>query len=397
MTATSAQQIRNYTGPSIFSFGFRPFFLGGALIAVVMPLLMAAFMAGALDFGGHYGAIALHGHEMVYGYLSAIIAGFLLTAVPNWTGRLPIVGRGLVAIFVLWIGGRFAVVFSGVIDARLVLAIDASFLFVMSAILWREILTGKNWRNAPIGVMVTLFASGNLVWHLEYAGIAQAGLGLRWGLGIVALLLALIGGRVTPSFTRNWLAKNNKPSIEAGLSIVDKISLALIGLGVLLWIIKPTSAPTGGVLIAAALANILRLYRWGGWRTTSEPLVMILHVGYFWLVVALMFLGLAALAPSFVSPLAALHALSAGAAGVMTLAVMTRATLGHTGRPLSADRSTLVIYVLVNLGAVIRVAAPFIAIDYSLTVMLSAILWSAAFFMFAIVYGRYLILPKASG
>ncbi len=394
MTKSSAKQIRNYQGPAIFSFGFRPFFLAGALIAALTPLITAASLSGAHTGISAYGAIAWHGHELIYGYLAAVIAGFLLTAVPNWTGRLPIVGGRLAGLFLLWLAGRLAVFLSGVIGVTAAALADCAFLIVMSGVLWREILTGRNWRNAPVGVLMVLFAAGNIVWHAQWVFGAANGLGIRWGLGVIAILLALIGGRVTPSFTRNWLAKNSGATISAGVSRIDKAALVLAAGGMILWVFAPASKFSGAILIAAAVVNLLRLLRWRGLMTMREPLVAILHVGYCWLVASLLLLGIAAIAPVLMPPMAALHALTSGAAGVMTLAVMTRATRGHTGRALTADVSTSAIYVLVNLGAVIRVAAPLLPMNYGAAIALGASLWSAAFLAFAIIYGRYLITPR---
>lgn len=392
---SSAEQMRRYTGPVLFSFGFRPFFLAGACLAAALPLLTALALGGRIDLSGAYGPIAYHGHEMVYGYLAAIICGFILTAVPNWTGRLPVLGWRLAAIFALWLAGRAALFAAGSIGPVFAAMLDAPLLFVMSAFLWREIFAGKNWRNAPVCVVMTLLAIGNVIWHWNILAGRSGTFGLYWGIAVIAVLLALIGGRITPSFTRNWLVKTGRRPIEAPVSVVDKFAIGILVVAMIAWLFAPGHAATGGVLILAAGAHFYRLSRWGGWRTISEPLVVVLHVGYLWLPVSLALLGASAIAPANIAPSTALHALTAGAAGVMTLAVMTRATLGHTGRPLQADGATTLIYALVNLGAAMRIAAPLAMAHYVTMITIAAALWGSAFLLFAVVYGRYLMAPKA--
>lgn len=391
---TSAEQIRKYDGPAIFSFAFRPFFLGGALVAAVVPVLTALSLTGVVHIGGA-DPIAYHTHEMIYGFLPAVVAGFLFTAVPNWTGRLPVVGGRLIALFALWFAGRVAIALSGLIGAVAAGIIDSAFLIVVGAVIWREVMVGKNWRNAPVCVMITLFAAGNLLWHSGHVLGASQSLSVHWGLGVVSILLALIGGRITPSFTRNWLAKRGGASIAAKVTGIDKAAIGLIAVAMALWTAAPQSTITAWVLIAASLLHCVRLARWGGVRTFSEPLVSILHVGYFWLPVSLLLLGLSILAPSTIPPLSSLHALTAGAMGVMILAVMTRATRGHTGRTLSADAWTMLIYALVNLGAVLRVVAPFSPTSYTAAMLIAAVFWSGAFLLFAVIYGRYLATPHS--
>jgi len=392
--ASSAEQMRNYKGPALFSFGFRPFFLAGAIMAAITPLATALALAGAVAIEIPGGIIAWHGHEMVYGYLSAVIAGFILTAVPNWTGRLPLMGPRLVALAALWAAGRVAMLASGMVGAGAAGLIDVAFLFVLDLFLWREVIAGKNWRNAPVCVLVFFLAVGNLIWHAEIMQGSAGVFGLHFGIGVVAILLALIGGRVTPSFTRNWLAKIGKEPISVPFSMFDKLAIGALIIAISLWVFAPHLQATGLVLLVAGLMHFIRLARWRGWRAFAEPLVVILHVGYFWLAAGIALLGVSTIAPSILPAANALHALTAGAMGVMTLAVMTRATLGHTGRALRADAATIVIYALVNLGALIRVAAPLLPMPYADAMVLASFGWGGAFAVFAFVYGRYLLTPR---
>ncbi len=391
---SSAEQMRQYKGPAFFSFGFRPFFLGGALIAAITPLITAAAYSGLFTFNPPNGLIAWHAHEMIYGYVAAVIAGFILTAVPNWTGRLPINGLRLAALAGLWLAGRAAILSADLIGAPLAMVIDCGFLIVLDLLLWREVITGKNWRNIPICILIGLLGLGNILWHVGLARDGAGTFGLHWGLGVIAVLLALIGGRVTPSFTRNWLAKTSGAPFDAPFAAIDKVALGVLVAGVLAWLFAPGAALSGAILIAAGALHYIRLLRWRGWRTIAEPLVVILHLGYFWLATAIVLLGLSLLAPSLIAQSAALHALTAGAAGVMTLAVMTRATRGHAGYALEADRLTIAIYALVNIGAGLRVAASLLPVSYNIAMGFAALVWSSAFAVFAVVYGRYLVQPR---
>ncbi len=391
---SSVEQIRRYSGLALFSFGFRPFFLAGSLVAAAVPMITALARGGALEREFPAGVLAWHGHEMVYGYLSAVIAGFILTAVPNWTGRLPLMGPRLFGLFTLWLAGRLAIFAFDAIGGIAAGLIDGSFLFLLDIFLWREVAAGKNWRNAPVCILIFLLAVGNLSWHLDIGSGSDGFVGLHFGVAVIAILLALIGGRVTPSFTRTWLARSGRAQINAPFSILDKIALAALVVSLLLWLFASQHILTGIMLLIAGLLHIARLARWRGWRTFAEPLVFILHTGYLWLALSVMLLGFSVLTPSTLPVAIAIHALTAGAMGVMTLAVMTRATLGHTGRALSADTSTIVIYALVNLGAAIRLAAPFSPASYTSMIAISSVIWGGAFALFAIIYGRYLITPR---
>lgn len=386
--------MRAYRGASFFSFGFRPFFLAGAIMAAITPLATALALSGVIVIEIPGGIIAWHGHEMVYGYLSAVIAGFILTAVPNWTGRLPLLGPRLVALAALWVAGRIAMLASGMVGVGAAALIDVAFLFVLDLFLWREVIAGKNWRNAPVCALIFLLATGNLIWHAEIMRGSAGVFGLHFGIGVVAILLALIGGRVTPSFTRNWLAKTGKEPISVPFSIFDKLAIGALVIAILSWVFAPQFQATGLLLLIAGAVHFIRLARWQGWKTLAEPMVIVLHMGYFWLAAGVTLLGVSTIAPSILPAANALHALTAGAMGVMTLAVMTRATLGHTGRPLRADAATIVIYALVNLGALIRVAAPLLPMSYADAMVLASIGWSGAFALFAYVYGRYLLMSR---
>lgn len=386
---------RAYAGPALFSFGFRPFFLGGALFAgLAVPVWMAAFAHGYV-IGPDGDALGWHAHEMIFGFLAAIIGGFLLTAIPNWTGRAPVMGGPLMLMFGLWLLGRAVMLTAepGLVGR----SVDSLFLVVLSAAAWREVIAGRNWRNLPVCLLLSLFALANILWHLAALDLValQPRAGQRVALAAAIMLMSLIGGRLVPSFTNNWMKQRRIAAMPVPFNRFDKLVLAATGAAMILWIALPLSVATGGLLALTGVLQTMRLLRWKGWQTTKEPLVLILHVGYGWIAAAILLLAADILLPGRFSGSSALHALTAGAVGQLTLAVMTRASLGHTGRPLTAGRATVAIYALVFIGAALRVLLPATPIDYSLGVSIAGIVWASGFLLFAAVYGPWLSARRA--
>ena len=385
---STASQRRAYSGPALFSYGFRPFFLSGAAWAALAVPLWIWSLLGGPAVAGHRD---WHVHEMLFGFLPAIVAGFLTTAVPNWTGRMPVIGRGLAALWVLWLAGRVAMLLQVLIGPA-ALVIDSAFPLVFAAVIWREVVTGKNWRNLPICLMTSVLAAANIAFHLDTAFDLQ-GLGTRMALGAAAAMLALIGGRITPSFTTNWLRQRGEARLPATFSTIDKAAVVATPLAALIWVIAPTHPVAGAALVAAGVLCLVRVARWRGLATTAEPLITILHVSYVWLGFGLGMLGASVLTEHV--PLAAgVHALSAGAIGVTCLAVMSRATRGHTGRPLAADLATVAVFLSINLAAVLRVVAPFTQHAQPFLLILAALFWSLAYGGFVATYGPMLWGPR---
>jgi uncharacterized protein involved in response to NO len=374
---------------ALWSGGFRPFFLAaGAFAAFAVPLWVLV-----LDFGlgivGDGDPLHWHIHEMIFGYVGAVVAGFLMTAIPNWTGRLPVRGRPLMMLFLLWLAGRVAVFVAGLLGP-IAAVVDVAFLIVLAGVAWREVISGRNMRNIPICVVVSLFALANVAFHADTAMPGAADYAIRAGLGLILLLISLIGGRIVPSFTRNWLAKQGAANMPAALGAFDKICLGTTILAVLAWTVTPDAAATAGLFGLAAALHAARLLRWRGFAARQEPLLLVLHVAYAWLPVAMALLAAGVVWPE-IGPSPGIHAFTAGGVGMMTLAVMTRATLGHTGRALTAGAGTRAIYLLVFAGAVIRVAALWLPVDYLLAVTVAGGLWSAGFLLFVWVYGPMLL------
>lgn len=373
--------------PPILQYGFRPFFFLAALYAgVAIPAWLWMYFSGH-TLSGPFDGLHWHAHEMLFGYLQAVLAGFVLTAIPNWTGRLPLSGWSLAGLVSLWIAGRIASATAP--DPIVALVIDVAFPIALAFAVWREVVAGRNWKNAPVAVMITIFGIANALDHLANLGLVQHGLGVRLALAAIMVMLALIGGRIVPSFTRNWLAKNGGTHLPASFGMLDKVALAATAAAATSWVAFPAENASGAILVLAGMLLALRLARWQGQRTAREPIVLILHVGYAWLVVALLLLG----GSVFIDALpesAALHALTAGAIGTMTLAVMTRASLGHTGRAIVADGFVVAAYVSVTAGAILRIAAPLTGNWSTHVLACGGALWSAAFLLFAIRYAPML-------
>lgn len=378
----------------LLSYGFRPFFLLAALwSAGAMGLWLWILHSGAL-LPSRFDPMLWHIHEMIFGFVMAAIAGFLLTAVANWTGRSPVAGAELALLVIAWMAGRLACGFSALLPEWLVMFSDLILPVLLTVIVAREVIAAKNWRNLPMVVPVIVLGLANLLMHLESFGIAiPAGLGWRLAVMAVVVLVSAVGGRIVPAFTRNWLKKGGKGDLPLP-GLLDRVSLGLLHAGLLAWAAFPDKQTVGLVLVLAAGLNLWRLLRWRGLAAREEFLLLILHIGYCWMVIGIALLGLATLVPDI--PLTvAIHALTVGTVGTMILAVMTRATRGHTARPLRADFPTAAIYLLVLGAGCARVAAGF-DIWYPTLLDISAALWIAAYSLFVVTYGPMLVRPKAA-
>jgi uncharacterized protein involved in response to NO len=382
---------RDYAGPALFSYGFRPFFLAAGLWAAFGILLWLPQYLGALTLPTTFGALDWHIHEMLYGYVAASVAGFLLTAIPNWTGRLPVSGWPLAALAALWLAGRAAILFSAAIGGFAAAVIDVAFLAALAAVAAREIVAGKNWRNLRVLIVLGLLIAANIVFHAEVLLTGAANYGIRIAIAAIVLLISLIGGRIVPSFTGNWLARNNPGRRPAPFSRVDMVTIAASALALIAWIVAPAHAVSGALLLIAGCVQIARLARWAGDRALADRLVLVLHVGYAFVPAGLLLSG-ASVFTSAVPASAGIHAWTTGAVGLMTLAVITRATLGHTGRPLQAGAGTQAIYALVLVSALLRIAAAFVPSMMLLEAAGAA--WILGFTLFVLLYAPLLALRK---
>lgn len=373
--------------------GYRLLFACGALWAVVVVLLWVGALAGRWTLPIAMAPLAWHQHEMLFGYLGAVIGGFVSAAMPNWTGRPTVAGWRVLAVVGLWLAARLAILFSGTVPPLVGATLDVVYLLLLLGYAAREIFASGN-RNKPILIILFLFATACGLDHAAAMGaIADPALGMRLGLALILMLISLIGGRIIPAFTRNWLTRQGRADESPPLA--NRFDMAVIGataVALLGWAVAPDARVTAGLLVLAGGLQAVRLSRWAGLKTVRDPLLFVLHISYAWLPLGLIMLGCAIVHP-FVPVSSAVHALGAGAMGAMTLAVMTRATRGHTGRPLEADRATVCLYLLVHLGALLRVVAPLLPFDYMTVIAVAGGLWCGAFILFLIVYAPMALLP----
>ena len=384
---------REASAHPFFSGGFRPFFFGAAAWALIAIALWLCVLRGTISLPSRFEGVAWHRHEMLFGFVGAAIVGFLLTAIPNWTGRLPIAGKPLFGLFSMWAAARLAVLFSGLIGVWPAAILDVGLFIVLAFLAAREVMASKN-RNLPVVGLVLLFGLADAADYLNAEQLIWDGVGWRGAIALVTLMISVIGGRILPSFTRNWIVKQG---ITSGLPTqpqgLDRLVIASTAIAFFFWLLFPENRLTGLILVLAAAAQALLLTRWGGLRTLSDPLVLVLHLGYLWVPIGLLLLGLA-VAGLNIEQSAGEHALTAGAMTTMILAVMTRASLGHTGRELEAAPMTVAAYVCVTVGTLLRIAASLGVGGYALMLDGAGALWGAALVLFLVVYTPILLAPR---
>ncbi|MEA3300560.1 MAG: NnrS family protein [Pseudomonadota bacterium] len=385
------------TTPTLLASPFRLFFLlaglyGAILVPLWLGILLGGWPAPALD------PLRWHVHEMLFGLVGAAIAGFLLTAMANWTGTRALDGWGLLVLALAWLLGRLGPWLPGGHPLQ-VAFLDLLFWLGLALYVARVIIASGNRRNGVmVGVMALLFGV-NLLIQLDFIGILPgvARLGEALAIDLVVLLMVVVAGRITPAFTANWLER------QGGQRAWVRQSPRLDGLAIVATALMIPVDAWGGdpriaalVALLAAVLNTLRLTRWAGWRCLGEPLLWILHLGYGWIVAALVLKGLAPWLPG-VSPLLWLHAAGVGAMGTLILGVMTRVALGHTGRPLVLPRGAVLIYGLISLAALARLLAALGWAGYRGPLVLSGLAFSAAFALFLVLYWRILASPRVDG
>jgi uncharacterized protein involved in response to NO len=385
-------------GFSLFAYGFRPFFwAAGAYALLGVIAWLAIYVGGVLPLHDQPPQL-WHGHEMLYGFVGAAIAGFLLTAVPSWTGARGFAGRPLIMLASIWLAGRLAFAGAAILPDALVAICELAFLPVLAVLIAPALLRARN-RNTPLLLVlgVLWLADAVFMYALLHADALLARKALLGALNVVLLLVTIIGGRIVPVFTANALRNRRAPAAVRSYRWLDGATIVAMLAVVLFDMLAPWQRAAGWIAALAAIAHAARLAGWRGLRTLREPLVWCLHLAYAWMPVGL------AMKSTFLLTGAAwgaywLHALTIGVAASMVLAVMTRAALGHTGRPLRASRPIAVAYMLLGLAALVRVFAPALgATHYLWTLIASGLLWSAAFALFLIVYTPILVRPRVDG
>jgi uncharacterized protein involved in response to NO len=391
--ANIAARLDSRSSTALFSGGFRPFFLFGALWAALAVLLWLPVFEGRIELPTALAPLHWHVHELLYGWLGAAIAGFVLTAVPNWTGRPPVAGAPLAGLVGLWAAGRIAIFFSAAIGPLAAAAIDLGFPIALIAVVAREVIAGGNLRNLRVVALIGLFLAGDVAFLVEAIHGIGSGHGTRIGIAAAVLLVSLIGGRIVPAFTANWLRPRGPGRMPIPFGRFDGVVVIATAAALALWIVRPDDAATGAAFLVVGVLQAARLARWAGWRTTAEAMLVVLHLAY--LSIPLGFLAIGAGLVGLPAPTgtAALHAWTIGTTGLMTLSVMTRASLGHTGRVPTAGRAQRVIYAAAGIALVARIAAGFGVAELVL-LHLAVIGWAVAFLGFVVAYARLLLSPR---
>lgn len=381
-----------YQGPALFSYGFRPFFLFAGLFAAAVIPVWWLIWHGDVRIGGHLAPTDWHIHEMIFGYSAAVVAGFLFTAVPNWTGRMPTRGWPLAVLLALWLAGRAGV--AGLLPVGPVGAtiIDQIFLLAVAGMIAREIVAGQNWKNLKVLVPVSLLWGANIVFHIEALTQGVSDIGRRLGIALLVFLIMLIGGRIVPSFTRNWLAQRRSARMPVAFNRFDGVCILIGAAALVSWAIAPFHAASVLVGGAAALLHLMRLLRWRGLATWRSPLLLMLHVAY--LMVPLGFASIGAEAAGLVGPAASAHVLGIGAVAGMTLAVMMRATMGHTGRPLVAGPWLTGAFALICAATLARVVGQGAEVGRFDGIDFATAFWTMAFIVYLWRVAPWLLGPK---
>lgn len=371
--------------PVVLHDGWRVFFMAAGLYAVAAMALWLWHLAGGVDLPFAPGPIGWHAHEMIFGFATAALAGFFLTAVPNWTGAKAAPERFIALVAGLWLAGRLAVWFSGGLPAGLVAAVDLAFVPVLAAKLLTQLLKRPKPQNMMFLLLLTLVWLGNLLVHLDWMGLSDTGAqGVRGGLLAVCAMIAVLGGRVTPAFTRNALLRADPAAaVPVSRARLDMAGIALAMLTAALAVIGAPDALTGPVALGAGVVAALRLAGWRTARTLGDPIVWALHAGYGMLALGLVAWGLALMG---VGPeIGALHILGVGAVGGMTLAVMSRASLGHAGLPLVAPGGVALGFALMPLAVLLRWAASrWPGSMYELGTLGAGLIWTLAFALYLV-------------
>ena len=378
-------------GFALWNLGFRPFYLLASAFGATSIAVWAAQFAGWLPATAYLQGHLWHAHEMLFGYTVAVVAGFLLTAVRNWTNLPTPSGVPLALLAALWVAGRVLVLTPWGMAAALV---NAAFPVAAGIAIAVPMVRSANRRNYFFAALLVLMGGVVLAFHLSHQGVLSwpSRLGLLAGLDIVLFVMAVMGGRVIPMFTNNGVPGTNARRTVA----TERLALGSVLLLLAADLAQAPAAVVGVVALAAAIAHAVRLWLWQPWRTLRAPIVWVLHAAYAWIVAHLALRALAA--AGFVGESVALHALTLGAIGGLTIGMMTRTAKGHTGRPLMADGYEVAAYGLVMTAAVVRVAGGLLVPGaYLATVVASAALWSTAFAIYAVRYWPVLTRPRLDG
>jgi len=377
---------------------FRPFFLGTAIYAALAIPLWIGIWLGAVPAPDWVLPMWWHGHEMMFGFTAAAIAGFLLTASPVWTGGPALSGKPLAILFAIWVAGRVAFVLAGFLPAWIIATVDIVFLPAVALALVRTLWGSGQHRNYALVGVVVVMAIANGAMHADALGLMQgvAGRALRFAIDGVVVLILVISGRITPAFTRNALRRRGIERAVGSWPWLNGLAIGAAGAFAFASLLTAPAPWTGILATIAGLAAAARLAGWQTWHTRSDPLLWSLHAGSAWVAVGLLLVGASDLGAPIPAAVG-LHALTAGATGSTIIAVMTRVGLGHTGRPLELPDRVVWCYALVHFGALARITAPFLGGDQHAILLVSGVAWAAGFGLFALRYGHILTAPRPDG
>lgn len=378
-------------GWPVLRLGFRPFYLGGTLLAALMVPWWVAIFLGYAPTASGVAPVLWHAHEMLFGFATAIIVGFLLTAGKAWTGLATPRGAALGALVLLWLAARVASVAA---PYALYAVLDFALLPLVAGVFARLLLRARNHRNLPLALILALLASANLAFHLAVLGVlpVNAMAPLYAGLALIVMIECVITGRVIPAFTM---------SVTPGLKLVapvwsERATLGATALGLALWVLAPPQGWTAAVLALAAVLHVQRWWRWHPWVARSRPILWILHVAYVWFAVGLLLLALSQM--GWVLPSLGVHALAVGATGGLIIGMVTRTARGHTGRLLQVSRPEVLAYILVMAAALLRVVLPLAAPAlYAQALVAAALCWSVAFGIYLWIYTPWLVRTRQDG
>ncbi len=393
MSNTSAPKIRL---SSLTLEGFRPFFLFGALYAALSILLWVPWYLGFLHIPTALSPIAWHQHELLFGYVPAVIAGFLLTAMPNWTKRRHLSGAPLVLLFALWLAGRVAIFMSENIGLPAAAFVNLAFLILVGLYAFRELVAAKNRRNYKLVAVIALLAAAQALFLYEFSRFEHVEIAGRLAVAAIILMIAIVGGRIIPSFTGNWLKKHSPGREPSPFGRFDLAAMVISTIALAAWpavlLLENLRTEAGILMLLAGILQMIRQAKWCPERTIHEPLVTILHVAFLFIPLGFIMTGIALITNDNGFTSAGIHAWTSGAIGTMTLAVMTRATRGHSGQALHAPASTVfVIYLPIVTAALLRIAVALMPQHTMLLLPLAAVLWVVGFSGYAVLYGRFIL------
>jgi uncharacterized protein involved in response to NO len=380
------------TGLAPFALGFRPFFLAAGIYAVLLMALWMLVLQGSFDLGT-WSPLVWHGHEMLFGFSVAVIAGFLLTAAQNWTGIRTPSGTPLAALFLLWLAGRLAFLIPGLPPAW-VAVVDLAFLPVLAGVLALPILKARQMHNYPFPIMLLVLTAANALVHLDRLGWTSdaASLGLHLATYVVVTMIVVMGGRVIPSFTDNKLRTRARR-----WPVIERLVLPSTLAALLASLLAPELILTALLAAIAALVHFIRLAGWYTNKFWAEPLLWVLHLGYAWITLGFALLALSAAGFDGAAG-SALHAFTAGGIGLLTLGMMARVSLGHTGRLLEPAPLMTLAFIEIGLAALLRVAVPlFFPASHAAGMTASGLLWMIGFALFAVLYAPVLLRPRVDG